>query len=64
MTGPMREIHAFKRCSYSVTTLRARYSQVEECDCNVFGHIEVIDQIEVLEDETDASAAVHGKFVL
>ncbi len=53
MAGSMRKVNAFERSGHSLTPLGAWHAQIQKGHFNVFGHIEIIDQIEVLEHETD-----------
>ena len=57
MLGAMRKSYALKRSSDAVTTVPSGDSAVEERYLDIFLDIEIVNEVETLEDEANASAS-------
>src|SRR3979490_2446980 len=60
----MREVHPLPSSRHAATSLGSGYAAVNQSDFHILSHIEVIDQIEVLEDETDARTSKQCELLL
>src|SRR6266700_7741336 len=64
MPGAVGEIHPFQCLLYAPAALGGRYAPVDQSDLDVLRHIQVIDQVEILEHKSNARPAVQGELLL
>ena len=64
MLRAVHDVHALHSSSDTLLALLLRYAHVEQREFDVLIHVELVDEVEALEHETDDTLAESGALVL